>query len=340
MRVGDGTQHSISTTGLLLQPFYKDDAGTWQKLTYGTRMIEVAIGVDGNGSSTWNTNGTKIVIPTLTNISTDLSGFTATSGDVGYGTITTTGNFTIGSHSLQLITSHHLPQDKSYVTSTYSSKNIGSTTATNVRLWVGVGDDYIDGDDSPDKQRGNIVDGEFQAISSSSQTSNTVKVSAGSGGVSFLFYSLAQNLGTILNNYGVFLEKVVPMNPSSAATSQSNVDGAYGVFIRLDDIGPNETTSFNVYNAAAEPAELADLTSDMSADASARAEIIANYAQDNTQQEPIVADYNAASITGVNANNLADVNAQVDTQTLTTVETIQPVVDSLNAILNHSADSR
>ncbi len=67
--------------------------------------------------------------------------------------------------------------------------------------------------------------------------------------------------------------------------------------------------------------------------------VIAAYAQDNTQPAPTYIDYIKSGITGVNTNNLADINAQVDSQTLTTVETIQPVVDSINAILDYSADS-
>ncbi|WP_167512870.1 hypothetical protein, partial [Aliivibrio finisterrensis] len=67
--------------------------------------------------------------------------------------------------------------------------------------------------------------------------------------------------------------------------------------------------------------------------------IIQSYAADNTQTEPTVTNYADTGVTGVDANNLSEVNGQVDSQSLTTVAGIQTVVDSLAIIQSYAADN-
>ncbi|MCP4791140.1 MAG: hypothetical protein GY881_12980, partial [Gammaproteobacteria bacterium] len=67
--------------------------------------------------------------------------------------------------------------------------------------------------------------------------------------------------------------------------------------------------------------------------------VIQVYASDNTQTEPNLTDYATAGITGVSGANLSDVNGQVDSQSLTTVASIQTVVDSLTSIQSYAADN-
>ncbi|WP_167512895.1 hypothetical protein, partial [Aliivibrio finisterrensis] len=51
--------------------------------------------------------------------------------------------------------------------------------------------------------------------------------------------------------------------------------------------------------------------------------VIRTYALDNTQPAPSVSDYADFGVTGIDANNLSEVNGQVDSQSLTTVAAIQ-----------------
>ncbi|WP_167512891.1 hypothetical protein, partial [Aliivibrio finisterrensis] len=60
---------------------------------------------------------------------------------------------------------------------------------------------------------------------------------------------------------------------------------------------------------------------------------------DNTQTAPSVTDYAVVGVTGVDANNLSEINGQVDSQSLTTVAGIQTVVDSLAIIQSYAADN-
>ncbi|WP_167512882.1 hypothetical protein, partial [Aliivibrio finisterrensis] len=67
--------------------------------------------------------------------------------------------------------------------------------------------------------------------------------------------------------------------------------------------------------------------------------VIQSYAADNTQTAPSVIDYAVAGVTGVDANNLAEINAQVDNQSLTNVASIQTLIDSLTVIQNYAVDN-
>ncbi len=174
-------------------------------------QIRVVVGVDGDGTNTWNANGTTILVPSLSNVTTDLSGFTVTSGDTGYGSIVTTGQFTIASHTLELKTTHILLENSAYFHSSYELKNVGSTIVSNLRIWVGVRDDRIDGDDSPNKVRGNIVSGAFQQISSASTASNAIREASGSADGAFVLHSTHPNIGTVLANYGDLVTRIIQL---------------------------------------------------------------------------------------------------------------------------------
>ncbi|NVK70254.1 MAG: hypothetical protein HWE31_16530 [Vibrio campbellii] len=67
--------------------------------------------------------------------------------------------------------------------------------------------------------------------------------------------------------------------------------------------------------------------------------MIQSYAADNTQTAPTVTNYADIGVTGVDANNLSEVNGQVDSQSLTTVAGIQTVVDSLAIIQSYAVDN-
>ncbi|WP_167512872.1 hypothetical protein, partial [Aliivibrio finisterrensis] len=67
--------------------------------------------------------------------------------------------------------------------------------------------------------------------------------------------------------------------------------------------------------------------------------VIRTYAADNTQPAPSVSDYADFGVTGIDANNLAEINAQVDSQSLTSVASIQTLIDSLTVIQNYAADN-
>ena len=66
---------------------------------------------------------------------------------------------------------------------------------------------------------------------------------------------------------------------------------------------------------------------------------IRTYANDNTQTAPSVTDYQIAGVSGVDNDNLADINQQVDEQTLLTVDAMRSLTASLNTIRAYAQDN-
>ena len=66
---------------------------------------------------------------------------------------------------------------------------------------------------------------------------------------------------------------------------------------------------------------------------------IRTYANDNTQPVPSVTDYQIAGVSGVDSDNLDDINQQVDEQTLLDVDAMRSLTDSLNTIRAYAQDN-
>ncbi|WP_043129753.1 hypothetical protein, partial [Photobacterium leiognathi] len=67
--------------------------------------------------------------------------------------------------------------------------------------------------------------------------------------------------------------------------------------------------------------------------------VIRNYAVDNIQDKPTVLDYLTIGITAITEENLAEINQQVDEQTLQSMNGVQTVLDSLNTIRSYAIDN-
>ena len=99
---------------------------------------------------------------------------------------------------LKVTNVYTLNADSQFIKANTYIKNIGSTSTENLRFWVGTRDDYVAGSDSPAKQKGNIVDGEFTMISNSSEQAKAIKIYTGAGenATAVLFYSTNENVNT------------------------------------------------------------------------------------------------------------------------------------------------
>ena len=67
--------------------------------------------------------------------------------------------------------------------------------------------------------------------------------------------------------------------------------------------------------------------------------VIRAYAADNTQPAPSVSDYSDVGIAGVDLANLAQINQQVDEQSLITISGIRDLVNSVNVIRAYANDN-
>lgn len=94
-------------------------------------------------------------------------------------------------------------------------------------------------------------------------------------------------------------------------------------------------TAVNQAIASAGGAIKVDTFAELSGLVSAQATIF-NYASDNTQTAPTLANYTALGINGVNTNNLTSINSAIDANTGLSVDTkveVQSIIDAYNFIL-------
>ena len=138
MRFGNGTQFSINAAGNVEQPFYfSTDFSGWRQLTYSESALvnyplDSRIGVGGDGTNNWNTNGVRVNNPNMTNQVFDTSSFSVVGG-ISYGTIIVKGEITVGTARLELTNAYSIGQNKNFVQVITTIKNIGLAQATNIR---------------------------------------------------------------------------------------------------------------------------------------------------------------------------------------------------------------
>jgi uncharacterized repeat protein (TIGR02543 family) len=258
LRFGTGSENSINATGNLQQPFYKSSDGTARKLTFSSYPLDFELMEGGDGTNWWNRNGSSALNPSLQNQTFDYSKYVQTPTG-GYGTIITSGTLLLNGKLVQITHEYVLPQDKFLIQITTTLKNISNTTMTNVRYWVGTQDDYIGNNDVNYKTKGNIVDGEFVAISNQSEQSKALKIYNNNEGV--LFYTNSDQANTVVGSrYG--WHYIQSLNPVDTPINVYG-DNSYAFYVRFDDIAPNEETKLNWYYAAGTTADLDQIIQDV-----------------------------------------------------------------------------
>lgn len=262
LRFGTGSENSVNTEGTLQQPFYYDTAAdSWYQLTFSSYPLDAAIGVGGDGSNSWNINGTVQANPVLAGQVIDVSGFTATSASSGYGTIVSTGTVTIDGTNLEVENTYTLQQDKSFITATTKITNTSGGPVSNLRLWVGTRDDFVGLSDLPEKERGNLVNGAFEILTDATDQSVALRIKTATTGV--LFYSTSPNAQTSISNCCSF-SNAYSQDPDSSVISVTN-DGSYALYIRMADLADGESDELTWYYAAGQLSDLDDIVSDVAA---------------------------------------------------------------------------
>ena len=261
MRFGNGTQFSINAAGNVEQPFYFSTVlSNWRQLTYSESALvnyplDSRIGVGGDGTNNWNTNGVREYNPTMVNQVFDTSGFSVVGGE-SFGTIIVKGEITIGTARLELTNAYRVRQDKNFVQVLTTIKNIGLAQATNIRYWIGTRDDYVGGTDQPTKIRGNLNDGTFEAITLTTQRASALRITTISEGI--LFFTTSARGNNVHAGYNASQNISTDQDPETAQITSTN-DGSYSMFVRMNNLGINESDTFVWYYAAAALNELDDI---------------------------------------------------------------------------------
>lgn len=270
IRVGNGTETSINTRGNMQQPFYKS-ADVWYKLTYSSYALNAAFAVGGDGTNDWNLNGTLLTDPLMANQVIDESGFTYNSGSNGPGTgvIVSTGEISVDGRELQVQKTYELLPDKSFIKIKVKLTNQSAAAAENVRVWIGTKDDWVGTTDGPLKERGNLVDGNFEILTDPTQRAKVVRVTTNNEGV--LFYTDTDKASGIIQHCCSF-DNVTSQDPALAEISNS-WDGSYGFYVRMNDLEQGESDEFTWYYAAGQIDELDEITNEVAQASGAISEV-------------------------------------------------------------------
>lgn len=267
MRFGDGTEVSITVSGTLKQPFYLSDDNGWRQLTYtdirvlpsNKYPLDCSFGVGGDGTNEWNINGVVKSNPLFESATFDSDSFNI-SGSFGTGNIKVKGEVTIGTSQLEVINDYSIGAGDNFIKVTTTIKNIGSAAVTNLRYWVGTRDDYVGGTDEPIKERGNLVNGSFQKLSSITQQSSALRILTLDEGI--LFFTKSTNANTSVADFDFNYNVSETVTPSTVQISTEN-DGSYSLYVRMQDIAVGESDSFIWYYAAAPLDQLNDVVTDV-----------------------------------------------------------------------------
>ena len=267
MRFGDGTQLSVNAAGNVEQPFYFSTVfNNWRKLTYSEPFpvvnypLDSRIGVGGDGTNNWNTNGSRENNPIMSNQVFDTSSFSVVGG-LTYGTLIVKGEITVGTARLELTNAYSIGQNKNFVQIMTTIKNIGPTQATNIRYWVGTRDDYVGVEDQPTKVRGRLNEGVFETLTLTSQRASALRITTNAEGI--LFFTNSSRGNNVHAAYNPMSNPSTDLDPATAPISSTN-DGSYSMFIRINDLSVNESDSFVWYYAAAALTDLDDVIREVS----------------------------------------------------------------------------
>ncbi len=257
-------QDSFADSGLLEQPHYKSSDGNWYKLTYSNIPLSMALG-SGTGGSNWSgatvpSDQDYIGIQSLTGLTVDLANVTmrspAQSVDYGYGKAITSGSYTLNGSSLDIQNTYELGQSDSFIKITTKITNSSQASINNLMIWVGTRDDWVGGSDGPTKERGNLVNGSFQKITSASDSAAAIRITTGSEGV--LFYSTTPNTNTAIDSCCSFVN-AFGLNPTSSPIELSG-DGSYAISLPAGSIASGQSSSIVWFYAAGSISDLEAVT--------------------------------------------------------------------------------
>jgi len=234
LRFGTGSENSVNTQGLFVQPWYfSETARIWYKLTFSNYPLDTAI---GTGSSTSHWSGTTVYdiygLPTegaVTDYSNFIVNYTDSSKTVGYGQIVANRTLTIGTTSFVFQNIFSLGENDKFVKIITRIINFSPNTLENLLIWTGTRDDYVGSTDVNTKTRGNLNTGSFVAITAIGQSSRAIMISNTNEGV--LFYSETEGVKTAFSSCCSFAN-AYNTNPNTLAiATTSPTDGSYAAVL-------------------------------------------------------------------------------------------------------------
>lgn len=274
LRFGNGSQASLNSNGLLEQPWYFDNTSVvggqtrnaWYKLTYSSYALNMEVGAGGDGTDSWNRNGSLLDSQTnlagaITNRRFDISGYREGTGVI---VSSVTLNFA-GGEAVKVDNTYTLSSGASFVKIDTNLTNVGASAASNLRLWVGTQDDYVATRDSQYKYKGNLTGNGFEQITAQTDQAKALKITEfdTGEGAAILFYSTSDGADTSIARCCSFTN-ATGINPRSSAIWRGPEDGSYALFIRLPNLTPGQTDGMTWYYAASPAAQINSVVTSVS----------------------------------------------------------------------------
>ncbi|WP_440881355.1 gliding motility-associated C-terminal domain-containing protein [Tenacibaculum sp. C7A-26P2] len=264
IRIGRGSENSINTIGNMQQPFYYNEkTSSWRQLTYGKHPLDIVWGVGNDGTNNWNYNGRLIQNPGLLNYNINYDNFVITNSTTGqgYGKIVFSGYLVVDNQNFFIENTYTLEENTAYIKAKIKVINKSGRKATNIRLWIGTKDDFVGKSDSPNKERGNIVNGAFVVNTSALDQAKAIKISTDDEAV--LFYSNSDRAHTSIGNCCYFLN-AVKQDPKTSNVVTNRRDSSYALYVRFNDLENNQSDELEFYYAAGTLAKINDIISEVS----------------------------------------------------------------------------
>ena len=255
-------ESDVYQSGLFVQPWYYSElASAWYKLTFSAYPLDTAIGF-GTGSAQWSgATITDLYSLTPTTSSTDYSNYIVNASDtsktVGYGKIVAARSFVVLGQLITLQNTFSLGQNDRFVRITNVLINNSTGPLQNTYIWVGTRDDFVGVTDVNTKTRGNLINGNFTAITANNQTSHAIMITNTNEGV--LFYSETPGVMTAFSSCCSF-SNAYNVNPLTLAPSTPMpTDGSYAAVLPLGTVAVNSSASITWYYAAGVISSLASV---------------------------------------------------------------------------------
>ena len=253
LRFGTGSQNSVNTQGLFVQPwYYSETSSTWYKLTFSNYPLDTAIGV-GSGTSHWS--GTTVYdiysLPNenpVTDYSNFIVNYTDSSKTVGYGQIVANRTLTIGSTSFVFQNIFSLGENDKFVKIITRIINFSPYTLNNLLIWTGTRDDFVGLTDANTKTRGNLNTGSFVPITAVGQSSRAIMISNTNEGV--LFYSETPGVKTSFAFCCEFANAYNTNPDTLGVATTSPTDGSYAAVLPFGNVYSGQQASITWYYAA------------------------------------------------------------------------------------------
>jgi len=257
---------SVLANGMLAQPFYWNSLlGRWYRLTATGEGLSITLS-SGAGGSHW----TGSHFPTGGAFDSGTLGLQALDNlaieTVREGVLRVSGELSLDGQAIRLTHEYSLDPEDAILRVFTRVTSLGDTPLPNLHVWVGAADDWVGSSDTPQKERGNLVDGSFQRITRREDPASALMLSTGADAV--LLFSPSPGAGVIHERCCSFANSYLA--PPENAFPEAAGDGSYALHLPMGAVAPGESAEVIWFYAAGSGRDIAAVVQGVAAAAVVR----------------------------------------------------------------------